>query len=239
MINKILTIILGFFRKGGEAIIDSNAIHLSEEQIRQAKDSIKESESSLVGLMTKLKLEERKSSELTQKINEHMANARSALEKDNAALAKKCTDEISRLTNEKATVDKIVSTYTKNIESINASIKDNKALIKNLEVRKDQAQANQDLIKANAAIANNYAGTTSAVSSVSETLDRLEAQQAEKLARFDVAKEYSAQNDGSSLERELREANITSGDTSSDALLAQLQKELSDKRLAESPNTNQ
>jgi phage shock protein A len=227
MLKKLWTIITGLFRKTGEAVIDKNILTLIDQQIHNAKESIKTSKEGLAVIMGKNKVEKEKESELKTKLAENITYIEKLVAKTGdapaQAAAQKVAAEIAKIETELAGSERTIAQYDATITKIKADIARSEDAIKDLARRRDLTAANGALIKAQSQTASLSAARDSEVNQALESLARTEAMQQETLARFDAAEEYAKETDGSSLDRELEALNVKKGAPSAESVLARYQ----------------
>jgi phage shock protein A len=223
MLKKLWTILMGLFRKSGEAVIDKNFQTLIDQQIHNANDAIANSKTELVNIKAKMKIEQRKDDELTTKIQEYSSNIEQLLAKtgDQRAqeTAMKVAQKIAELETNQADIKGVINRYDTTITKIGADIAKSETAIKDLERRRDTASANESLIKTTSQISSINSGRDSEVNQALDSLARKEKQQAEQLARFDAAEEYAEETSGDSLDRELQALNVKAGGSTAESVL--------------------
>jgi phage shock protein A len=223
MLKKLWTILMGLFRKSGEAVIDKNFQTLIDQQIHNANDAIANSKTELVNIKAKMKIEQRKDDELTTKIQEYSSNIEQLLAKtgDQRAqeTAMKVAQKIAELETNQADIKAVINRYDTTITKIGADIAKSETAIKDLERRRDTASANESLIKTTSQISSINSGRDSEVNQALDSLARKEKQQAEQLARFDAAEEYAEETSGDSLDRELQALNVKAGGSTAESVL--------------------
>jgi phage shock protein A len=86
----------------------------------------------------------------------------------------------------------------------------------------ENVKANESLLRAQSAIAHNQSGINTRLGSAVESLERIKKRQEIPAGRIEAGAELAALENGSDLDRQLREAGIGSSSHSADDILAQL-----------------
>jgi len=97
---KMLTALRGGVNEAGEAIVDSQALRILDQEVRDASEELKQSKDSLATIMAHQKLSEEKSAKLKVQIVEYEGYAIQALDKGDESLAHEVAEKIADLENQ-------------------------------------------------------------------------------------------------------------------------------------------
>ncbi|EPR7484099.1 TPA: PspA/IM30 family protein [Vibrio parahaemolyticus] len=222
---KIWSAIKGTVNNGAEAVIDANGITILEQEIREANEAIRAADNSLVDIIAKRKLSEKKVNGFKASIAEYEGNARAAMEKGNETLAKECALRVSQLRNEMNTEQATLEKFTQAENTQRKIVADSKAKIKQLESQVDIVKANDQVQKAQAATHSSVVGASSKTSTALDSLARIQAKQDEQAAKFEAQQELHDSETTDGLDQKLQNAGITGGAVSAEDELARIMGE--------------
>ncbi|MGL4457178.1 MAG: PspA/IM30 family protein, partial [Plesiomonas shigelloides] len=83
--KKLFTAVKGGVNEAAETIADSQALRILDQEIREAKEELRQSDSALASIIAKRKLSEQKVQALAQSISEYEQHAINAMEKGEEA----------------------------------------------------------------------------------------------------------------------------------------------------------
>lgn len=84
---KMVTALRGGINEAGEAIVDTQALRILDQEIRDASDELNESKNALAEIMARHKLSDDKAAQIEKHISEHEGYVLKALDKNDEALA--------------------------------------------------------------------------------------------------------------------------------------------------------
>lgn len=217
--KKLITAVKGGVTEAGEAVADSQALRILDQELRDAKSELKKSETSLTSMLAKEKLSNQKVADIQKSVTEHEGYVAKALEQNNEALALEVAEKIaefeSTLEQEKA----IATQYKSSTEQLRASIKKAHMHIKRMEQQIDTVKATDAVQKAQVSVSTNHLGTNAKLKTAVESLDRIKEKQQLRAAEIEVAETLSAEGESSDLEKKLKEAGITQSSSSANDIL--------------------
>ena len=225
--SKLVTALRGGVNEAGEAIIDTQALRILEQEIRDATTELQQSKDSLASIMARQKVSEEKCNQVKSQIAENEGYAVKALEQGNEALATEVAEKIAtlenRLVNEQASHDSYASSATE----LKAAIEKAEQDLSQLKHEVDRVKATESVQKAQAAVAAKHSGTNAKLITATESLERIKEKQALKAAQMKVASELSRDTTDASLDQKLRDAGITPGGNSAESVLERLKNKQS------------
>ena len=220
--GKVMTALKGASNEVGEAIADSNALRILDQEIREASDQLQQSKTQLAGIMAKQKLAGQKCAELKGKIAEYEGYAMSALGQGDEALA---TDVATKIAEDEASLtseQEMENSFAQSTVSLKKAIADAESNLRRLKQQVDTVKATESVQKAQAACAAKHSGVNSKMATATESLERIKRRQAERAAQMEAASELSGDTAENDLQAKLKAAGITKGDANAASVLERL-----------------
>ena len=221
---KMMTALRGGVNEAGEAIIDSQALRILDQEVRDASEGLKQSKDSLAAIMAQQKLAEEKVDTLGKQIKEHEGYAVKALEKGDESLAHEVAAKIADLENRLTTENKSASNFAKNAHKLREAIRQAENNIKRLKQQVDTVKATENVQRAQAAVAERHSGSNSKLRTAMDSLERIKEKQALKDAKMTAASELAREDNHDSLHEKLEKAGIASSGKSAEDVLERLKK---------------
>jgi len=222
---KMITALRGGVNEAGEAIVDSQALRILDQEVRDAAEELKRSKDSLAEIMARQKVAEEKCSALKKGISEHEGYAIKALEKGDEALAREVAEKIADLENQLTMEQESCDAYNKSAVDLRTSIRQSESNLKRLKQQVDTVKATESVQRAQAAVAERHSGSNSKMRTAMDSLERIKEKQQLKTAQMQAAKELAEDTSEASLHAKLEAAGITPNATSADDILARLKKQ--------------
>ncbi|MFH7564903.1 PspA/IM30 family protein [Oceanimonas smirnovii] len=207
--KKLVTAIKGGANEAAEAVADSQALRILEQEIREARQELRRSDESLTGIMAKRKLAQQKVDAIGASIAEYEGHAKAAMAKENRELALECAQRVSELKNEQDAEKSYLNQFTASESTLKDNISAAKNRLRQLEQQLDVVKATDSVQKAQAAVSSRHTGANSRMKTAVESLDRIKQKQTQRQAELDVAAERAATESGDALEQKLKSAGIT------------------------------
>ena len=220
--NKLVTALRGAAHEAGEAVTDSQALRILDQEIRDADNDLNKSKEALAEIMAKQKLASGKLQTTRMKIAEYEGYAIKALETNDEALALEVAGKVSLLEAQRDEEDAQSTAYTQSMEALRAAINTAQTNIKRLKQQADTVKATESVQRAQATVAGRYTGSQSRVQNALDSLERIKQKQAERGARLQSAAELSRENNEDVLDAKLRAAGITPQAGSAQTVLERL-----------------
>jgi phage shock protein A len=216
ILSKIWTAIRGGATEAGQVVVDSQALRILDQELRDADAAMIRSREELTKIMAKRKLTADQLTARQTKLKEYEGYAAQALAKNDEALALEIAGKIAELENEISEQQGVIESFDKSIATVRKSITDGEKQIARLKAQVDQVKATAAVQKAQASIAARHSGANRTVSSAVDSLERIKQRQAETAARMEAAEELASEGGDSELQAKLKAAGIVQ-DTSSSA----------------------
>ncbi len=220
--KKLFTAMRGAATETGEAIVDTQAIRILEQEMRDAKKHLDQAKENLAKVIAEKMSVEREVKRLQATIAEHEGYATQALDKGNESIALEIADKIAEFSNEFEAQQKVLESYNGTVASLKQTIKNTERNIKSLEREVSVVKTTESVQKASAAAAAKHSGTSSALRSATDSLERIKAKQQQRGDQMKAAMELQQESSGESLQAKLREAGIVTGSASGNAILEKL-----------------
>jgi len=222
ILRDIVTAIKGGANEAGEAIVETQAIRIYGQEIREAEEAIGKAKSSLTGLKaTEISLK-RKLNGFEADIADYEAKAMQALEGGQEALAVEVAEHIAELEGERDETNEEYTRLKQEVNNINKMIKKREKTIHKNKRELEKVKTVQELQKATSSITSNIAATGSTEHRVSKALDRVKAKQERYKDQMEAGDWMAEENSTSSLDAKLAAGGIGAASQSSNSVLERL-----------------
>ena len=220
--GKVMTALKGATNEVGEAIADSNARRILDQEIREASNQLQQSKTQLAGIMAKQKLSGQNCTELKVKIAEYEGYAMSALRQGDETLAADVASKIAEYEASLTSEQEMEKSFAQSTVSLKKAIADAESNLRRLKQQVDTVKATESVQKAQAACAAKHSGVNSKMATDTDYLERIKRRQAERAAQMEAASELSGDTAENDLQAKLKAAGITKGDTDAASVLERL-----------------
>ena len=227
--HKLFTAFRGMASEAGETIIDTQAIPILEQEVRDARKHLDEAKENLAKVIAEQIGNEREVKRLKKTIVEYEEYAVQALEKGNEALATEIAEKVADLENELAVQSNVLESYNASINTLKQNIRNTELHIKSMEREISVVKTTESVQKANAVATNKFSGSNSALRSATDSLERIKQKQQQKADQLKAAMQLQQQESGSDLHAKLKQAGIVSEPNSAQTVLARLKAKQVDK----------
>jgi len=222
-----MTALRGGVNEAGEAVVDSQALRILDQEVRDASQALKDSKDSLAEIMARQKVAEEKFTGLKQKVEDHEGYAIKALEKGDDKLAHEVAEKIADLENQLTQEAEAAEGFAATAGKMRTAIKQTERNLKRLKHQVDTVKATENVQRAQAAVAERHSGSHSKMRTAMDSLDRIKEKQALKSAQMSAASELAEETSDASLQTKLEEAGIASSSNSADSILERLKNKAS------------
>ncbi|MDB5614061.1 MAG: Phage shock protein (PspA) family protein [Devosia sp.] len=220
--GKIFTAIRGGVSEATEAAVDNQSMRILDQEIRDAEQALRQARSDLAGIMASNKSMMRRIEENRAKEAKDSDSARSAIAAGRTDLAQGLAQRISLVRSELQRDQQELDGLIPRQQQMLRTIQDTESRITQMKREVDNVKANEALLRAQSAIAQNQSGVNSRMGTAMDSLGRIKKRQEETANRIAAGAELAAIEDGTDLDRQLREAGIGGQNQSADDILAQL-----------------
>lgn len=222
MLSKIMTALRGKANETGQTVVDSQALRILDQEIRDSENHLSQSKTELTRLMAQRQLNSNKADTLESKITELEKSAEAALDKGEEALAVEVAERMVALQDDLEAERAIVSEYDASIEKLRGAIRGTDNQLRQLKQQVSVVKATESAQKAQSAVAARHSGQNSAMGSAMASLERIKERQQLNSAQMQAADEMAAEESGSSLEARLKAAGVGGQNRKADDVLARL-----------------
>lgn len=220
--SKLVTAMRGGVNEAGEVIIDTQALRILEQEIRDATTELQQSKDSLASIMARQKVSEEKCHQVKVHISDNEGYTVKALEQGNEALAIEVAQKVATLENRLANEQASHDSYASSASELKAAIEKAEQDLSQLKHEIDRVKATESVQKAQAAVAAKHSGTNAKLITATESLERIKEKQALKAAQIKVASELARDTTDAGLDEKLHEAGIAPGNNSAKSVLERL-----------------
>ena len=221
--KKLVTAVKGGANEAAEAVVDSQAIRILEQEMREARAELRRSDNALTQIMAKRKLAQQKTDTLSGSIAEYESHALAAHEKGDQQLALDCAQKVVELREQLASEQQYLDQFTQSEATLRQNISQAKANVRRMEQQIDMVKATESVQKAQVAVSSSHMGANSRMKTAAESLGRIQEKQQQRQAELEAASELALDESGSALDKRLSEAGISgSGKGSAEDELARL-----------------
>ncbi|WP_075186908.1 PspA/IM30 family protein [Teredinibacter haidensis] len=210
-LKKIWTALRGATNEGLEAVADSQAIRILDQEMREAKKELQACDESLTKIMAKRKLAEGKVNALKTDVDTYTHHAIAANEKGDETLAIECAERVGELETNLETEQSLLDSFVTSEKTLKANIAKAKTNVRRMEQQIDQIKATESVQKAQVAVSSRHTGANSKVKTALGSLERIKAMQQQRSAELEAAEELASEESGSSLDAKLKAAGIQPG----------------------------
>ncbi len=217
--KKIMTAIRGGASEVGEAIIDSNATRIFEQEIRDAENHLTKAKRDLTGVMAEQMSANREVDRLTREIVEHEGYAVQALEKDDETLALAVAEKISSLESDLTTQQQALDSFTGNAERLKELVRKSERQIIEHKRQLSMVKTTESVQKATSAITDNFSSSNSKLLSAKDSLERIKVKQQKFDDKMKAAEVLESENSDNSLAAQLKSAGIGAQSSNASSVL--------------------
>ncbi|HEB56729.1 MAG TPA: PspA/IM30 family protein [Gammaproteobacteria bacterium] len=223
--KKLVTAVRGGATEVGEAIIDTQAIRILEQELRDAKKALNDAKTNLTAIMAEKMGISRKVKELSEKIKEHEGYAMQALDKNDESLATDVANKIAEFEYELNIQQGILDGYETKVTSLKKMIRQTERNIQAMDREISVVKTTEKVQKANDLAAAKFSGSDSSLRSATDSLERIKARQQKREDQAAAALELESEDKGDDLQARLKNAGIVDSASSGSSVLDRLKKQ--------------
>lgn len=221
---KMITALRGGATEVGEVIVDTQALRILDQEVRDAASELKQSKDSLAAIMARQKLAEEKCCTVSAQIVEHEGYATAALDKGEQSLALEVAQKIAELETQLASEQAAAHQFKDSATKLKDAIKQAEQNIRRLKQQVDTVKATENVQRAQAAVAERHSGSNSKMQTAMESLERIKEKQSLRSAQMNAAAELANETQDTSLHDKLEKAGIKPSAHSAEDVLARLKQ---------------
>lgn len=220
--GKLFTAMRGGVNEKAEAVADSQAMRILDQELRDADAALRKARGDLAGMMATAKRIEKRIEDTRAKEERDIANARAAMEAGREDLARGLAERVSTARSELHRDEADLASMQQQQTTMLRTVRETEQRIAAMKREVESVKATDSLQRAQKSIASSHAGVNSRLGSAVGSLDRIRDRQAHMAARLEAGEEMAALESGADLDRQLLEAGIGGRTSSTDDILAEL-----------------
>ena len=220
--KKIMTAIRGGASEVGEAIVDSNATRIFEQEIRDSENHLTKAKRDLTGVMAQQMSSSREVDRLKREVVEHEGYAVQALDKGDETLALAVAEKISALENDLASQQQALDSFSGSADRLKELVKKSERQVGEYKRQLSMVKTTESVQKATSAITDNFSSSNSKLLNAKDSLERIKAKQQKFDDQMKAAEVLESENSDNSLAAQLKEAGIGGSDNSANSVLDRL-----------------
>lgn len=221
---KMITALRGGVNEAGEAVVDSQALRILDQELRDAADELKASKDSLAAIIARQKLSEEKAGRLKESITENEGYAVQAMEKGDDKLAHDVAEKIADLETQLKLEEETGAGYASSANDLRTAIQAAERDITRMKQQVDTVKATDSVQRAQAAVSERHSGSDSKLRTAVDSLERIKERQDLRSAQMSAARDLANDLGDESLENRLEKAGIKPHGKSADEVLERLKK---------------
>lgn len=157
--SKMLTALKGGVNEAGEAVVDSQALRILDQEVRDASEELRRSRDGLANIIAQQKVAEEKVSQLKADIKTNEGYAVQALEKGDEALALEVAQRIAGLEAKLDMEKSSAADFKASADKLKVAIKQAEGNIRRLKQQVDTVKATESVQRAQAAVSERHSGS--------------------------------------------------------------------------------
>jgi len=222
-LRDIVTAVRGGINEAGEAVVDSQALRILEQEIRDADAAINAAKVSLSQLKAKEIGLAKQINELDIDIEDYTAKARAALAAEKRDLALTIAEKIAELTESKTDLKEQHDALEVQVNKIYQVIKTREKQKDKNRLELQKAKTYADLQKTQVAVAAAMPTNDSSAKRVQRALDRVKQKQADTENQMSADQWLNDLEKGNDLDAQIAAAGLDDSKTSANDILAKLE----------------
>jgi len=232
--SKLFSAFRGAANEVGDSIIDTQAMRILEQEMRDAKAHLDDAKEELTKVIAEQMGIEREVKRLSKKSAEFEGYAMQALDRGDEKLATEIAEKMAEVENELEAQRAVLEGYNNNISTLKQTIRNTERNIKSMEREISVVKTTSSVQKASEAAAAKFSGTNSALRSATDSLDRIKEKQQKKSDQMAAAMRMQKEDSGDNLRIKMQEAGIISANSASgNSVLARLKAKKAGSREVE------
>ncbi len=221
---KMITALRGGVNEAGEAVVDSQALRILDQELRDASDELRQCKDSLAAIIAREKLSAEKATRIKENVEENEGYVMKALEKGDDELAHEVAAKIANLEAQLKTEQETGAGYASSASDLRAAIQAAERDIVRMKQQVDTVKATDSVQRAQAAVSERHSGSNSKLRTAMDSLERIKERQDLRSAQMSAARELADDLGDDSLENRLEKAGIKPHTKSAEEVLERLKK---------------
>ncbi len=226
--RRLVAAVRGGVSEIGEAIADSQALRILDQEIRDNDAELHRLRIALGETLARYKVAQDKLAATERKLDEYEGYAIKALTSGEDALARELAAKIALLEVERDGEAGRVGEFADGVADLRKVVAQYEATIKRLKQQVDTVRATDSVQRAQSAVASRRDASDTRVRTALDSLERIKRRQAEHGARLQANEDTSLVGDDEMLQAKLRRAGIIADDDRAASVLSRLRKRQDD-----------
>lgn len=223
--RRLVTAVRGGVNELGEAIAESQALRILDQEIRDNDAELHRVRAMLAETMARCKVAQERLAAANAKLEEYEGYALKALKSGEDALVREVAAKISLLEIERDGHAGQAQEYAAGIAHLRKVAAQLEATIARLKQQVDTVRATENVQRAQAAVANRREGSDVRVRTALDSLERIKRRQAERSAQLEATETMTDDLGEDALDAKLRRAGIIADEDRTEAVLSRLKKQ--------------
>ena len=223
--RRLVTAVRGGVNELGEAIAESQALRILDQEIRDNDAELHRVRTMLAETMARCKVAQERLAAANARLEEYEGYALKALKSGEDALVREVAVKISLLEIERDGHAGHEREYAAGIAHLRKVAAQLEATINRLKQQVDTVRATENVQRAQTAVANRREGSDVRVRTALDSLERIKRRQAERGAQLEAAETMSEDTGDDALDAKLRRAGIIADEDRTEAVLSRLKKQ--------------
>ena len=224
VISKLVTALRGGLNEAGEALADSQALRILDQELRDASEELNQTRANLATLIARHKLSEEKVADLQVQISEHEGYALKAMEIEDVSLARDVASQIAELEAQTVAENAACETLGRSVQQLRQVAEQASRELNMLKQQVSTLRVNQSVNRAQASVSARYSGNESRLQTAKDSLERLQQQQDLESRTLAASQEIQDETRSTSLKERLEAAGIKPAADTAEAVLERLRK---------------
>lgn len=222
--RRLVTAVRGGVNELGEAIAESQALRILDQEIRDNDAELHRVRGTLAETMARCKVAQERLAAANAKLEEYEGYALKALKAGEDVLVREIAAKISLLEMERDGHANQAQEYALGIVHLRKVAGQFELTINRLKQQVDTVRATENVQRAQAAVASRREGSDLRVRTALDSLERIKRRQVERSAQFEANEAMSDDNGDDTLDAKLRRAGIIADEDRTEAVLSRLKK---------------
>lgn len=223
--KKLITAVRGGANEVGEAIVDTQAIRILEQELRDSKTALDDAKTNLTAIMAEKMGVDRKVKDLNEKIKEHEGYVLQAMDKGDEGLALEVANKIAGFEHDLNLQQGILDGYESKVTTLKKMIRQTERNIQAMDREISVVKTTEKVQKANDLASAKFSGSNSSLRSATDSLERIKMRQQKREDQAAAAMELENEEKGEDLQDRLEKAGIVDTESSGASVLARLKKQ--------------
>jgi phage shock protein A len=219
LLQKILTLFRGTAHEAGQAVVDKNALKILDQEIRDAGNDLVRSKEELTKVMAQRQLLATRSADRQGKRAEYENYIAGALRQGNEALAREVAERLATVETDLKNDEQTLAQYDGSIRALKQAITETERKLARVKQQVDTVKATEAVQRAQGAVAARHSGANGKVGTALDSLERIQARQAERGARMQAAAQLEAETGDNDLDAKLASAGLLGSSGNVDSIL--------------------